>query len=177
MKKISTKDLVFAGLFIALGLVLPFLTGQIPSLGSRLLPMHIPVLLAGFVCGGPLGLAVGFIVPLLRSVLFGMPPLFPTAVAMAFELAVYGFATGLIYKLLPKKSVFIYVSLVISMICGRIVWGIVSYIIYGFGETPFTWQMFSAGAVVNAIPGIILQILIIPAVVIALKRGKLLKDE
>ncbi len=177
MKKISTKDLVFAGLFIALGLVLPFLTGQIPSLGSRLLPMHIPVLLAGFVCGGPLGLAVGFIVPLLRSVLFGMPPLFPTAVAMAFELAVYGFATGLIYKLLPKRSVFIYVSLVISMICGRIVWGIVSYIIYGFGETPFTWQMFSAGAVVNAIPGIILQILIIPAVVIALKRGKLLKDE
>ncbi len=177
MKQITTRKIVFAGLFIALGLVLPFFTGQIPSVGSRLLPMHIPVLLAGFVCGGPLGLVVGFIVPLLRSALFGMPPLFPTAVAMAFELAVYGLATGLFYKLLPKKNIFIYVSLVISMICGRIVWGIVSYIIYGFGETGFTWQMFTAGAVVNAIPGIILQIVIIPVIVIALKRSSLLKDE
>jgi thiamine transporter ThiT len=177
MKIVSTRKLVFSGLFIALGLVLPFLTGQIPSVGSRLLPMHIPVLLAGFVCGWPFALAVGFIVPLLRSALFGMPPMFPTAVAMAFELAVYGFAVGLFYKLLPKKNVFIYVSLIISMILGRIVWGLVSYILFGFGETAFTWQMFSAGAVVNAIPGIILQILIIPAIVIALKRGNLLKDE
>jgi ABC-type maltose transport system permease subunit len=63
------------------------------------------------------------------------------------------------------------------MICGRIVWGIVSYILYGFGETPFTWQMFSAGAVVNAVPGIILQIVIVPVIVIALKRSNLLKDE
>ncbi len=177
MKKITTKKIVFAGLFIALGLVMPLLTGQIPSIGSRLLPMHIPVLLAGFVCGGPLGLVVGFIVPLLRSVLFGMPPMFPTAVAMAFELAVYGLATGLLYKMLPKKNIYIYVSLIISMILGRIVWGIVSFIIYSFGETQFTWQMFTAGAVVNAIPGIILQIVIIPAIVIALKKGNLLKDE
>jgi hypothetical protein len=175
MKKISTRKLVFSGLFIALGLVLPTLTG--PSLGSRLLPMHIPVLLAGFVCGGPLGLAVGFIIPILRSALFGMPPIFPTAVAMAFELAVYGLTTGIFYKLLPKKNIFIYVSLIVSMICGRIVWGIVSYILYGFGETPFTWQMFSAGAVVNAVPGIILQIVIVPVIVIALKRSNLLKDE
>ena len=95
--------LALAGLFIALGLVLPFFTGQIPSLGSKLLPMHIPVLLAGFVCGWPYGLAIGFIVPLLRSVLFGMPPMYPTAVAMAFELAVYGFATGFLQVAAEKE--------------------------------------------------------------------------
>jgi len=173
----SLVKIILAGLFIALGLVMPFLTGQIPSIGSMLLPMHIPVLLVGFVCGWPYGLAVGFITPLLRSLIFGMPPPFPTAVAMAFELAVYGLATGLFYKLLPKKNVFIYVSLILSMICGRIVWGIVSLILYGFADKPFTWQIFAAGAVVNAIPGIILQIVIIPVIIIALKRGNLIKNE
>ena len=90
MKKLSVKEIVLAGFFLALGIVLPFLTMQIPSFGSMLLPMHIPVILCGFICGGPLGLIVGFIVPLLRSALFSMPPMFPTAIAMAFELAAYG---------------------------------------------------------------------------------------
>lgn len=166
-----------AGLFIALGLLLPFLTGQIPSLGSQLLPMHIPVLIAGFVCGGPYGLVIGFVTPLLRSVLFGMPPMFPTAVAMAFELAVYGFATGLFYKVLPKKNVSVYGALIISMVCGRIAWGIVSWILYGLRGTAFTWQMFAAGAVINAIPGIILQIVIIPVIVLALKKANLIESE
>lgn len=177
MKKSSTMKLALAGLFIALGLVLPFFTGQIPSLGSKLLPMHIPVLLAGFVCGWPYGLAIGFIVPLLRSVLFGMPPMYPTAVAMAFELAVYGFATGFFYKLLPKKNIFVYGTLIISMVCGRIVWGIISWILYGLRGTAFTWQMFAAGSVLNAIPGIIFQIVIIPVIIIALKKGNLIESE
>ncbi len=177
MRASSIKKIVLSGLFLALGLLMPFLTGQIPTIGSMLLPMHIPVLLVGFVCGWPYGLAIGFITPLLRSQLFGMPPMFPTAIAMAFELAVYGFVTGLFYKLLPKKNVFIYVTLVISMICGRIVWGIVSLVIYGFGDKPFTWQIFTAGAVMNAIPGIILQIVVIPIIIIALKRGNMLRDE
>ena len=171
----SVRRLVLSGLFLALGLVMPFLTGQIPSIGSMLLPMHIPVLICGFVCGWPYGLAVGFITPLLRHWIFGMPPM-PNAVAMAFELAVYGFCTGLFHKLLPKKNVFVYVSLILSMICGRIVWGIASLVIYGLTDKAFTWQMFAAGAVVNAIPGIILQIVIIPPIIIALRRGNLLKD-
>jgi thiamine transporter ThiT len=90
MTKKTTKKMVLSALFIALGLVLPFFTGQIPQIGSRLLPMHIPILLCGFVCGAPFGLAAGFITPLLRSLIFGMPPMMPTAVAMAFELAAYG---------------------------------------------------------------------------------------
>jgi len=172
----ALRNLVFAGLLLALGLLLPFLTGQIPEIGQMLLPMHIPVLLAGFVCGWPYGLAVGFITPLLRSQLFGMPPI-TSAVAMAFELAAYGFSTGLFYKLLPKKKIFIYASLLISMICGRIIWGIVSLVIYGLQGKSFTWQLFAAGAVVNAIPGIILQIVVIPPIIMALKKGNLLKDE
>lgn len=100
---INNKKITFAGMFLALALLLPFLTGQIPQIGNALSPMHIPVLLCGFVCGGPLGLVVGFIAPLLRYMLFGMPPIFPTGIAMAFELAIYGLAAGLLYKRLPKK--------------------------------------------------------------------------
>ena len=134
----STKNLVFAGVFIALGIVLPFFTGQIPQIGSMLLPMHIPVLLCGFVCGWPLGLLVGFITPLLRSALFGMPPLFPTALAMAFELAAYGALSGLCYKILRKKVSTVYLSLILSMIGGRIVWGVVSLILSTIAGTLFT---------------------------------------
>ena len=97
MVRASTRQVVLAGLFVALGLIMPFLTAQVPALGARFLPMHLPVLLAGLVIGGPLGLLVGLVTPLLRSVLFGMPPMFPTAVAMAFELA-HSLFIGLVYK-------------------------------------------------------------------------------
>ena len=94
-------------IMLALALVLPFLTGQIPEIGSMLCPMHLPALLCGFMCGWPWGLAVGLISPLLRSVIFGMPPMFPTAVSMAFEMAAYGAVSGLLYRLLPKKKGYI----------------------------------------------------------------------
>ena len=173
MKK-STRNLTLSGLFLALGLFLPFLTAQIPEIGSRLLPMHIPVLICGFVCGWPYGLAVGLITPVFRSLLFGMPPMFPTAVAMAFELAAYGCLTGLLYRWLPKKGVYVYVTLIISMILGRIVWGIASLILYNATGTTFNWQVFMTVAFVNAIPGIILQMILVPTLVIALKRARLI---
>ena len=110
------KNLVNAALCLALCMVLPFLTGQIPQIGSALSPMHIPVLLCGFICGWPYGLAVGILAPLLRFMLFGMPPIFPTGIAMAFELAAYGMATGLLYKKLPKTIPNIYTSLIVSML-------------------------------------------------------------
>jgi len=174
MKKISTKGIVFSGMFIALGLVLPFFTGQIPTIGRQLLPMHIPVLICGFVLGWPYGLIVGFITPLLRSVLFTMPPMYPSAVAMAFELAVYGFMTGLLYKLMPRKIVFVYISLILSMLLGRIVWGIVSLVLYTLGGDAFTWSAFMSGAVINAVPGIIIQIALIPPIILALEKGRLI---
>lgn len=176
MTKISTKNIVFSGVFLALGLILPFFTAQIPSIGRQLLPMHIPVLICGFVLGWPYGLIVGFIVPLLRSMLFTMPPMYPTAVAMAFELAVYGLMSGLLYKLLPKKNIFIYITLILSMICGRIVWGVVSLLLYTFGGNAFTWSIFMSGAFINAIPGIIIQIVFIPPIILALKKGRFIEN-
>lgn len=177
MNNLAIKKIVLAGLFLALGLVMPLITGQIPSLGNALLPMHIPVLLAGFVLGGPYGLVVGLLTPVLRSVLFGMPPMFPGAVAMSFELAAYGLLTGLLYRMLGRKDWSIYVSLVISMVLGRVVWGAASLLLFGLQGNAFTWQLFLNGAFLNAIPGIILQLVLIPVLVIALKRARLMVNE
>lgn len=177
MKKQSTRKLVFAALFLALGLVLPFLTAQIPQVGSMLLPMHLPVLLCGFVCGWPYGLLVGAVTPLLRSMLFSMPPLYPTAVAMAFELAAYGLLAGLFYKLLPKKPVYVYVSLILAMLGGRVVWGLVQMILMSLVAQPFTWQIFMAGAFGNALPGIAVQLVLIPVIVLALRSARLMDRE
>lgn len=172
MTSLQTRKLTYAALFLALALVLPFLTGQIPEIGKMLSPMHIPVLLCGFLCGWPWGLAVGFIAPLLRSVLFGVPAMFPGAVAMAFELAVYGALSGLLYSILPRKTRSIYVTLIVSMIAGRVVWGIVRWILAGLSGSSFTWELFIAGAVTNAVPGIILHIVLIPVLVIVLERAR-----
>ena len=172
MTSLQTRKLTYAALFLALALVLPFLTGQIPEIGKMLSPMHIPVLLCGFLCGWPWGLAVGFIAPLLRSVLFGVPVMFPGAVAMAFELAVYGALSGLLYSILPRKTRSIYVTLIVSMIAGRVVWGVVRWILAGLSGSSFTWELFIAGAVTNAVPGIILHIVLIPVLVIVLERAR-----
>lgn len=174
MARESTRHLVLAAFFLALGLLMPFLTAQIPALGARLLPMHIPVLLCGFILGGPTGLVVGLITPVLRSLLFGMPPMFPTAVAMAFELAAYGLLTGEVCK----RTRSLYPALIIAMVGGRIVWGAVSFVIYGLSGSAFSWQMFTAGAFINALPGIIFQLIAIPLIVLALQRaGVITKGE
>lgn len=175
MKKNKIRNISLSGLFIALGILLPFLTGGIPEIGSRLLPMHIPVIICGFVCGWPYGLVVGIITPLLRSLLFTLPPIFPGAVAMAFELGAYGAIAGIFYKILPKKSIFVYITLVFSMLGGRVVWGTAMTIILGLTGKAFTWQLFVAGAFINAIPGIVLQLILIPMLIIALKDSGLIK--
>lgn len=162
--------MILAAMFLALALVLPFLTGQLQQLGNALCPMHIPVLLCGFFCGPLYGLAVGFIAPILRFFLFGMPPIMPIGIGMAFELATYGAVSGLLYKALPKKKINIYVSLIVAMLAGRVVWGIVRVIMLGLGDIDFSWGAFISGAVLNAIPGIIIQIVLIPVLVMALER-------
>jgi len=170
-KNNSIFKMVLAAMFLAMAYVLPFFTGQIPEIGSMLCPMHIPVLLCGFICGWPWGLAVGLIAPLLRSVILGMPPLFPTAVCMAFELATYGAMNGLFYKWLPKKKGFIYVSLISAMVVGRLVWGLSMMVCMGIKGGSFGAAAFWAGAVTNAIPGIVLQIVLIPILVMLLERA------
>ena len=173
MTSLQVRKMTYAALFLAIAMVLPFITGQIPEIGSMLCPMHIPALLCGFMCGWPWGLAVGFIAPLLRSVIFGMPAMFPGAVAMAFELAAYGGLAGLLYRLLSRKKWSVYAVLVISMITGRIVWGIVQVILAGLSGNSFTWDLFLAGAVTKAIPGIIMHLILIPVLVIVMDRAGL----
>ena len=172
-KQSKIKPMVLAGLCLALCMVLPFLTGQIPQIGSMLSPMHIPVLLCGFLCGWPWALAVGLIAPPLRFLLFGMPPLFPTGVAMMAELAVYGAATGLLCRRFPLKVGYIYASLALSMLLGRLVWGLVRWALTMFGAGAFTFQAFLAGAFINAWPGILCHLLIIPPIVAALRKAKI----
>ncbi len=175
IKSLNIKNLTLSALFIALGIVLPFATMNIPSIGNMLLPMHIPVLLCGIVCSKYHGMAVGFILPFMRSFLIGSPPLFPNATAMAFELLAYGFIIGLAYEKLPKKNIFIYVSLFISLIVGRVVWGVTMFALsVGFNVT-FSAQIFIAGAFANAIPGIILQVILIPTIIMILKKQGVLK--
>lgn len=164
--------MVLSALFLALAYVMPFLTGQIPEIGAMLCPMHIPVLLCGFLCGWPWGLAVGISAPLLRSLSLGMPPLFPTAVCMALELAVYGAVSGLLHRLLPRKKPFIYCSLIAAMLLGRLVWGAAMFFCVGATGGSFTMALFLAGAVTNAIPGIIVQIVLIPILVMLLDDRK-----
>ena len=166
----NTKKLVLAALLLALGLVLPFLTGQLQTIGNKLLPMHIPILICGFVCGWKYGLLVGFLTPLLRHLLFGMP-LLTNALGMAFELATYGMVTGVLYDKLPASKLRIYISLLTAMLAGRIVWGIASVLIYGVAQTAFTWQMFVGGALLNALPGLILQLVLIPILMVALEKS------
>ena len=174
MKKNNTHTLTLAAMFLALAYILPFFTGQIPQIGSMLCPMHIPVLLCGFICGWPWGLAVGFLAPLLRSITLGMPPLFPTAFCMAFELAAYGLISGILYHVFPKKKGYIYCSLIVAMIIGRLMWGAVQFICMGFDTSKFGLSAFWAGAVTTALPGIILQIILIPIVVMLLEKTKLI---
>lgn len=172
----STKKLTLAALFLALGLIMPFLTGQIPEIGNMLLPMHIPVLLCGFVCGWKYGLTVGFIVPLLRSVLFGRPYMMPTAVAMAFELAAYGAIAGMLYHKFKRTKVGIYLSLIGAMIAGRVIWGMVSIVLYKMLGSVFTWELFMAGAFVEAVPGIAAQLILIPFVVMILRKSNFIES-
>ena len=125
------RRIVLAALFLALAFLLPMVTGHVPQVGNMLCPMHFPILLCGFVLGGPWGLAVGFAAPLLRSVLFGMPPMFPIAVSMAFELAAYGLVSGVLWHKVKHTVPMMYASLVTAMVAGRLVWGAVRFVLAG----------------------------------------------
>lgn len=161
-------------MFLAIGLVLPLLTGQISQIGNMLLPMHLPVFLCALICGWKFGVPMAFILPLFRCLIFTMPPMYPTAPAMAFELAAYAFAAGFLYEKSRWQCVrALYRCLLIAMIAGRLVWGGVMAVLMGIAGNAFTLKAFMTSAFLNAIPGIILQLIFIPAVMIALDKTKL----
>lgn len=165
MRNRSLYNLLLSALFLAMGMVLPVFTMQIKEIGDSLLPMHLPVMLCGLICGWKYGLAVGFLLPFLRSVVFSMPPLYPNAVWMAFELAAYGFVIGFLYFRLRRRSIAsVYVSLVASMIVGRVVWGISKALLLGVAGKAFPVQAFIVGGFVDALPGIVLQLILVPSI-------------
>ncbi len=177
----TTKKLTLSAVLLSLGLILPFFTGQMQAIGNKLLPMHLPILICGFVCGWKCGLLTGFITPLLRCVLFTMPaPI--NAICMAFELATYGAVSGFLYERFASLKcasfrIGSYISLLGAMLSGRIIWGIVSVIVYGINNSSFTWQIFISGALLNAIPGIVLQMILIPILILALENAGVMNFE
>lgn len=172
MKKMSpVKKSIITAVCIALCVVLPQAFHAIPNAGSIYCPMHIPVLLCGLICGWQYGGAIGFILPLLRYVMFGMPPIFPIGVSMAFEMAAYGMIAGALYKHSRWQCIIaLYRSLILAMLGGRVVWGVVRALLSGASGSAFTWQMFLSGAFITALPGIVLQLIAIPALMVALDR-------
>lgn len=175
MTRKQIRQLTTSAVCLALCMVLPFVTGHIPQIGKALSPMHIPVFLCGFLCEWPYAVLTAFIAPLLRNLLFNMPAM-PGAFAMAFELATYGLVASVLYRKLPKTTPYIYVTLLCGMVAGRLVWGAARFVLAGLSGSTFPFSAFLAGAVTNAIPGIILHIVLIPALALALKRAGILRD-
>ena len=174
-KNNNLLNVVLSAMFLALTIVLPFVTGQIKAIGNMLLPMHLPVMLCGLVCGWQYGLVVGIVAPIMRSALFGMPVMYPHAINMVFELATYGFVIGYLFSRAKWKCIkSLYRCLIISMIVGRIVKGIVECILLGFGDNGFTFAAFISDAFLNALPGIILQLVLIPAIMLILGKTHLI---
>ncbi len=172
----NLRKLVYAALCLALCYVLPFATGNNRALGNMLCLMHIPVFLCGFLCGWEWALAVGLIAPLLRHFTIGAPPV-PTAYVMAFELAAYGLVVGLLFKVLPRKKWSIYVALIAAMLVGRLVSGLGNVIVYGLQGNAYGLTAFLTSHFVTPLPGIALQIVVIPLIVMALDRAKLIENK
>ena len=169
----NIKKMVITALLIALGIILPPALHAVPNAGIVLLPMHLPILLCGIVCGIPYGLACGIATPILSHLLTGMPPaaLLP---AMTPELAVYGLAAALILHFVCMKNTYIkvYIALVGAMLAGRIVFGALNALIFSAGE--YSLQIWLTAAFVTALPGIAVQLVLIPVIVIALSKAKLI---
>ena len=172
MKK--TRDLVLTAMFIALGVALPQAFHAVPNAGSVFLPMHIPVLIAGFAVGPVFGLAAGILTPLLSHLLFHMPPaaILPS---MLCELAMYGLATGFFARIIKTKNalVKIYTVLILGMLAGRVTYGILNALIFRAGS--YSLQAWLSAAFVTALPGIIIQLIVIPFLVLGLSKAKLIR--
>ena len=174
MDRFSTRRLVMAALCTALGVVLPTLTHSIPNAGSVLLPMHIPVLLCGLACGWPYGLACGLMAPTLSSLITGMPgPAYLPA--MVCELAAYGLISGLSARFIHtgRRTRDIYLQLVSAMLIGRMVYGAVNALIFRAGA--YSMEIFLTAAFVTALPGIFIQLVVLPALILALEKARMLE--
>lgn len=161
------KELVLSGLLLATGILLPMVFHMVGMTGPIALPMHIPVLIGGFLLSPQLALALGIITPILSGMLTGMPVMFPMAVIMAFELGTYGFVASIASKKFKLSPM---LSLIISMFVGRITAGLtVAALVQLFGVR-MNPLMYVKGAVITGIPGIIIQLIFVPSLIYAIKE-------
>lgn len=163
------RKLTLTALFLACGLLLPQFFHLIGA-GTVFLPMHLPVLLCGFVCGWQWGLLCGALTPLLSSLLTGMPPIFPVGASMICELAVYGGLCGLFGQLLQGRKAGVYLALVAAMLAGRLVGGLTDLLFYGVAGSPYSMEAFLSAKFITSLPGIILQLLLVPPLVLAIRK-------
>lgn len=164
----KTRKIVISGLLISIGVLLPIVFHSMSMGGQVFLPMHIPVLIAGMLLGPLYGGVVGVITPILSSFFTGMPPTFPMLPIMIFELGTYGLTSGYFSKVFPKK---IYMSLVAAMFDGRISAGLVVFVLSRFFGANIKPLIFLKGAIITGLPGMLIQLIVIPPIVIALKKN------
>ena len=166
-KKFTTKEIVLSGLLLATGIILPMLFHMFGMTGPIALPMHIPVLIGGFLLSPQLALLLGIITPVISGMLTGMPVMFPMGIIMAVELGIYGLTASLMTRKLKLTAI---PSLIISMITGRIAAGLtVAFLVQLFGVkmNPVTYVR---GAIVTGLPGIIIQLIFIPTLIYAINK-------
>lgn len=172
-KSFEVRSIVYAGVCLALCMVLPLFTGNNPELGKKLSLIHIPVFLCGFISGPVWGCVIGAVAPLMRHLLFGAPANLYEAMRMMAELAVYGLASGLFYRYLPKKPFGIYVSLLSAQFFGRLAWGLMAYFFSLFDKgNAFYVEMVVTSTVSGSLLGIAIQLLLIPPIVYAMQRAR-----
>ncbi len=166
----KTKKLALSALFIAMCIVLPIAFHTIPNAGSIFLPMHIPVLMCGLICGWPYGLICGILGPLLSSLFTGMPPV-AFLPGMLCELAVYGLVTGLLVnKIQTGKRIFdLYIPLVCAMLAGRVFYGLMNSLIFKAGS--YTLTIWLTSAFITSVPGIVIQLILVPFLVHILQKS------
>ena len=172
MNKSYVKNVVLTAVCAALCVVVPMAFHVIPNAGMIFLPMHIPVLLCGMLCGWPYGLTCGLLGPLLSSIITSMPPA-ATLPAMMVECAVYGAVAGVLMKHVRTGKLYadLYIALVPAMLAGRVISGVAKALIFAPGTTLAAWATVSF---VTALPGILIQLILIPALIFALERAKLI---
>jgi niacin transporter len=169
----QTKKIVFAALCMAIGVALPIAFHGIPNSGSIFSPMHLPVLTAGIICGPWLGALVGILTPILSSLMTGMPAA-AYLPSMIFELTMYGLVSGLLFQFVKvrNKYLHIYISLLGAMLAGRLTYGILNALIFRAGA--YSMQIWLTSAFVTALPGIAIQLIVIPILLAALEKAKLI---
>lgn len=164
----NTKKLVLAAALIAIGLLLPSIFHfVVPGLANVLSPLHLPAFFGGFLLGGPWGLIVGALSPLLNSLLTGMPPMFPIAIAMMVEIGIYGLVSGWLIK--KVNIVNVLVCLVVAILFGRLGFVITLNSLLGV-YNPIVWMTGLYANIIAGIPAIILQCILIPLLIPSIKK-------